>query len=298
VVCKLRLDVVYSDPRRGGSVATRRVDYDQLAAVYDQRFSGAGVSGRTAVLRSLVAERGGDRVLEVGTGTGHWLRGLEPCGCTLYGLDLSAGMLRQAQAKGPGPELVRGDAHRLPFASQSVDLAFCVNALHHFVEPRAFVGQAFRVLEPGGSVAILGSDPRDPADRWYVYEFFEGTLEADLQRFPAWEAVEGWMVAAGLSHVESQVVEHISDPKPGRTVWGDPFLRKDACSQLALLSDRAYAPGLQRMEAALSQGEARGQSVVFATELTIRMAHGQQPERKRDDPRGRGRRPREETRGD
>jgi hypothetical protein len=57
-------------------------------------------------------------------------------------------------------------------------------------------------------------------------------------------------------------------------VLDDPFLQKNAASQLALLSDDEYAVGLRRIEAAIAAGEAVGNPPVFPCELTIRMLVG------------------------
>jgi ubiquinone/menaquinone biosynthesis C-methylase UbiE len=260
-------------------VTRRQLDYDAMAAQYDRRFVSPRPEAKAEALRRLAASSAATHVLEVGCGTGYWLGGLEARGRTLYGLDSSAGMLLQAQRKGPGLNLVSGDARHLPFASSAFHLVFCVHAIHHFGEPRTFVWEAFRVLQPGGVLAVMGSNPRDPADRWYVYDFFEDTYETDLERFPPWEVVREWMVAVGFRGVEAQEVERIRDPKWGRQVFDDPYLRKDACSQLALLDEEAYAAGLRRMEAALMAAEARGETIVFPSEFTITMLTGTKPGR-------------------
>jgi ubiquinone/menaquinone biosynthesis C-methylase UbiE len=275
--CKSGVDVVYSSSRGGAPVTRRQLDYDAMAAQYDRRFVSPRPGAKGEALRRLAAPMAEAHVLEVGCGTGHWLAGLDARGHTLYGLDPSAGMLRQAQQKGPNLNLVRGDARQLPFASTSFHLVFCVNAIHHFDQPRPFVSEAYRVLQPGGVLAVMGSDPRSRSDRWYVYDFFEGTCETDRARFPPWEAVRGWMVAAGFDRAEVREVERICDPKWGRQVFEDPYLRKDACSQLALLDEEVYAAGLVKMEAALLAAEARGETLVFPAEFVITMLTGTKP---------------------
>lgn len=251
------------------------VDYDRIAPGYDRRFTGGGTPGVAAALSALAGELGAEQILEVGCGTGHWLDGLRAVGRGLYGLDLSAGMLHQARRRQAALHLVRGRAGRPPFAGGSLDLVYCVNAIHHFDDPRGFVHEGARLLRPGGRLAVVGNDPRAEADRWYVYEYFAGTYETDLARFPSWDAVRDWMAGAGFTRLAWQPVEKIHDPKVGRAVLRDPFLEKDSASQLAMLSDEAYAAGLQRIEAALAAAEAVGETLTFAADLTMGMLTGQ-----------------------
>jgi len=259
----------------GGSIA---VDYDRLAATYDRRFSQGAPRGGAIALQALAQQLDARRILEVGCGTGHWLAGLGgPPSRSLCGLDLSAGMLAQARGREPSLCLVRGRASQLPFPPASFDLVYCVNAIHHFQRPRAFVAEARRLLRPEGVLAVVGSDPRQPGDRWYVYDYFAGTYETDLARFPSWGTVLDWMVAAGFEPVRWRLVEKIVSEKVGRAVLADPFLEKEAVSQLALLSDEAYAAGLDRIEAALAGAEAAGETLTFPVAFALAMLAGRIP---------------------
>ncbi len=57
----------------------------------------------------------------------------------------------------------RAKAEDLPFPDMSFDLVTCRLAAHHFDDPRAFVAEAFRVLMPGGVLALV--DNISPDDR-------------------------------------------------------------------------------------------------------------------------------------
>ncbi len=257
----------------GGRLA-ERVDYDRLAPTYDARYAANERSGTGAALRALVEARRAAQVLEVGCGTGHWLQQLEPLVSFACGLDLSSGMLRQARDKAPSLGLTRGRAGQLCFADATFDLIYCVNAIHHFSRPRTFVSEACRALRPGGTLAVVGMDPRGQRDRWYVYAYFERIYETDLRRFPAWGTVMDWMTEEGLVDVGCRVVERFGSDLVGRAVLDHPFLRKDSCSQLALLSDEAYAAGLRRIEAAVAEAKAAGRETVFPDDTSLAMISG------------------------
>lgn len=250
----------------------KRVDYDRIAPSYNQRYGENDRSGTAAALISLVRDVQAERVLEVGCGTGHWLAELKPHVPSVFGLDLSTGMLRQARETGP-TGLVRGRGGMLGLAQDIFDLVYCVNAIHHFERPRAFVAESRRLLRPGGVLAVIGMDPRAEPE-WYVFDCFDGVYEMDLERFPSWGTIVDWMVASGFSNISCRVVDRYADPKFGRAVLDDPFLKKDSCSQLALLSDATYARGLRRIEAALKEAEAAGIELVFQVDTELEMIVG------------------------
>ncbi len=130
------------------------------------------------------------------------------------------------------------------------------------------------MLRDGGALAVIGMDPHQQRHTWYVYEYFAGVYETDLARFPSWETVLDWMRVAGFQQTKRRPVEHIINHKTEKTVLNDPFLRKHTSSQLALLSDAAYAAGVQRIKTAVAEAETAGKTLTFPTELIMEMVCG------------------------
>jgi ubiquinone/menaquinone biosynthesis C-methylase UbiE len=252
----------------------KRVDYDRIASSYDVRFRKDGMSGTASALLALARELDAERILEVGCGTGRWLADLRAITDQVFGLDLAAGMLTKARERENRVLLMRGRASHLPIPAASFDLVYCVNAIHHFDKQRAFVFEARRCLRPGGALAVVGMDPHGCRDQYYVYHYFEGVYETDLARFPSWGTVLDWMAAAGLERVTWEPILRIYDPKLGRAVFEDPFLLKDATSQLTLLTNEAYAAGLRRMQAAVEAAEVTGEGLLFPVDIPIGMLVG------------------------
>ncbi len=250
------------------------VKYDEIAATYDRRYSASPLAGVGAALEALVQQSGARRLLEAGCGTGHWLELLEPKVEAACGLDLSAGMLALARLKGAHMRLVAGRATRLPFGDDSFDLVFCVNAIHHFGDPRRFIFEAGRCLKPGGALAVAGLNPHDNRDSWYVYNYFEGAYQTDIQRFPTGSQLQGWLEEAGFERLEWRIAEQIERSWYGRDVYNDPFLKKESTSQLTLLSDEVYAAGIRRIEADLQAAEAQGRVLEFRSDLLLLVITG------------------------
>jgi len=121
-------------------------------------------------------------------------------------------------------------------------------------------------------------DPHRGRDRWYLYDYFVGTSATYLGRFPSGGAVLDWMVAAGFDRVEWCLAENIVHQHVGRAVLRDPILQKHGTSQLALLTDEAYAAGLGRIETALAEAEAAGKTLVFSVDISLTMVTGRVPE--------------------
>jgi ubiquinone/menaquinone biosynthesis C-methylase UbiE len=101
------------------------------------------------------AERPVERVADVAGGTGRAVRAFDISEEVV--VDASAGML--AQALGHGLSCVRGDATRLPLASESVDAAVISDALHHIGDPDATLAEVERILRPGGVVIVREYNP-------------------------------------------------------------------------------------------------------------------------------------------
>ena len=252
------------------------VNYEEIAPTYNQRYVANPLPQVAATLQALVRDLDPARSLEVGCGTGRWLTELCWAGRHVFGLDLSPAMLSQArpQLKPGPPDLACGRALRLPFPDRTFDLVYCVNALHHFGGPRAFVAEARRLLRPGGALAVVGMDPRRSRDTWFLYRYFKGTYAADRRRFPTPGELVDWMAAQGFERVEWRPAERILDPRVGRDIFKNSFLSKGGTSQLALLSDEAFALGMRRIEAALAQAEAAGETVVFPVDILLTIVVG------------------------
>lgn len=255
-------------------MSTRRVDYDEVAPTYDQRYAQGGPEGLASALSGLMHRVGARTALEVGCGTGHWLAAMQASSPHLVGLDLSLEMLRRAQERQGIVHLALGDANKLPFRHGAFDVVYCVHTLHHLDHPEKFVHDAQPLIRPGGALAIVGIDPHTDRDHWYLYDYFPGTRETDLARYPPAGAIVDWMVAAGFDRATWRQVGQILDTQFGRDLLASPFLHKHGTSQLALLTGTAYDAGMARIRAALDAAETAGETLAFPVEIALYMVTG------------------------
>jgi ubiquinone/menaquinone biosynthesis C-methylase UbiE len=138
--------------------AKRFVDwYENMAT---SRFANAFAYGRhkvdvllDEVLKELPA---GAHILDVGCGTGEYVRRANELGFTASGLEPADAMRAAAISKNPGATIVSGVATELPFPDQSFDLVICIEVLRYL--DRSDIRQALReirrVLRPGGAMFL------------------------------------------------------------------------------------------------------------------------------------------------
>ncbi|TCL68583.1 demethylmenaquinone methyltransferase/2-methoxy-6-polyprenyl-1,4-benzoquinol methylase [Hydrogenispora ethanolica] len=115
---------------------------------------------KVAAFLEKVGLESGDRVLDLGTGTGlmiPYIFGWDPA--TVWAVDLSPKMLAKVREKygtvyGDRLRLLQADVHQLPLEDGSLDKAICNGTFPHFHDKALALAQLHRVLSPGGTLAI------------------------------------------------------------------------------------------------------------------------------------------------
>jgi SAM-dependent methyltransferase len=101
----------------------------------------------------------GMKVLEIGVGMGadylEWLK----AGAIATGVDLSPASIERARLRcalgGYKADLQVADAEKLPFAADSFDIVYSYGVMHHSPDTARCMGEAWRVLKPGGQARIM-----------------------------------------------------------------------------------------------------------------------------------------------
>ena len=132
--------------------------YDKLAKVYDLIFGPTLHPGRIQAIQHMNIQPG-ERVLEVGVGTGINLS-LYPKEATVTGIDFSSSMLEKARERAArkglrNMRLLQMDAADLKFADDSFDIVYAPYLISVVPDPVKVAREMRRVCRPGGRIIFL-----------------------------------------------------------------------------------------------------------------------------------------------
>jgi ArsR family transcriptional regulator len=140
-------------------------------------------------------------LVDIGTGTGRMLELFGGLAREAVGVDRSSEMLRLARAKlhdRVNTELRQADLYRLPIGDGGADLAILHHVLHFAEAPDLAIGEAARVLGPGGRLLIADFAPHEREDL--------RQRDAHARLGFSDEQVAGWFEAAGLSLARTETL--------------------------------------------------------------------------------------------
>jgi ubiquinone/menaquinone biosynthesis C-methylase UbiE len=194
--------------------------YDEIAERYDRVWS-ARFEAVARHIWALMPPQAGDKVLDIGTGTGIVPRTLSEAAQAsglMVGCDRSAGMLLRARAQVVGLRVLVGDATALPFQDESFDLATASFVLSHVRDYWSALAETHRVLKPSGILAVTNWAPSsDPYSTAWSDCLAEAISKPEAERALAevapWEdhfsrqgALEATLSRAGFSPIRSEAV--------------------------------------------------------------------------------------------
>jgi phosphatidylethanolamine/phosphatidyl-N-methylethanolamine N-methyltransferase len=132
--------------------------YESITWLYDWTYGPTLHTGRVQAIKRMAIQPG-ERVLEVGVGTGINAL-LYPRDCSVTGIDLTSSMLDKARDRVAregidNVRLLEMDAADLKFADDTFDIVYAPYVISVVPDPVAVVREMRRVCRPGGRVVIL-----------------------------------------------------------------------------------------------------------------------------------------------
>ncbi len=175
--------------------------FDRLAAGWDHSEQDPAETIRQMERRAgQLGLRAGDRLLEVGCGTGQltaWLAERVRPG-RVTAVDFSPEMLRKAAAKGIDAEFRAADACRDDLGQAEYDVALCFHSFPHFRDQPAALRNLARCLKSGGRLIVMHLNGRDEINEFH--RGVGGEIGGDL--LPDDDCWREWLAAAGFSPPE------------------------------------------------------------------------------------------------
>jgi ubiquinone/menaquinone biosynthesis C-methylase UbiE len=135
--------------------------FDNIANTYEQTYEGYHSGLLYPEILDIVKNIPARRILDVGCGSGNFLKLIENFDAEIFGIDFSEPMLEFAKkALDKKVKLVLGDAEKLPWEDSFFDVVICLDSFHHYPRPNIVLKEMKRVLSDSGTLVI--ADPYIP----------------------------------------------------------------------------------------------------------------------------------------
>jgi SAM-dependent methyltransferase len=213
--------------------ADRALTFDRAAALYDAERSGYPKS-LFADLMAIGRLRPGDRVLEVGCGSGQATEGFLAGGLEVDGVDPGASLIELARKKFAGSAAVRFEAatfEEWALAGRKFHLVAAVQSWH-WVAPETGFAKAADALLPRGRLAIFGHIPDWSAELIELLRPAYARFAPDLWVAPG----EAWYLPQGPIPDLIEASGYFERPETRSYVWRRTY---SACSFAGCLGTRS-----------------------------------------------------------
>jgi trans-aconitate methyltransferase len=220
------------------------------ARLYDDKHAFVWEKAKDIV--GLLAPKPGERILDLGCGTGHLAAEITAVGANVIGIDRSSDMIAEAKTKYPELEFEVLDGRELSFDRQ-FDAVFSNAALHWILEPEKVIRGVAQALKPGGRFVVeFGGKGNVQHLMTAIAQAFSNfgirlDREADPWYYPSIAEYAGLLEEHGLEVREASLFARptrLEDGEKGLDAW----LRMFATSFLNRVPAERREPFLREVE--------------------------------------------------
>jgi SAM-dependent methyltransferase len=210
---------------------------------YQGRWGKEAFGLERSLIHRLLEPRPGERLLDIGCGTGLHLSSFQGMGLLLTGLDPSSPVLQQARGRlHPGVELTHGWAEHLPFADNEFDISMMINTLEFLDDPEDALVEAFRVTRRRLVLGVLNRYALTSVHR-RLTGWLGDTFYRHARFFSVWELKGMLQKIIGPNPIHWGTVSFFPRPlmQVARTLEGQVFFQLNPCGRLIVMSvDMCY----------------------------------------------------------
>lgn len=171
--------------------------FDKIAQDYDKQIPKHIrthlLKKKSVLMKKMLLKMGkaGAKGLDMGCGTGHYIKKMSKYGFKMSGFDLSKRMTEQAKKRNKDikSRIKPGNILKIPFKKEKFDFAYCINVMHHLPslkKQKDALKEIKRVLRPGGVLFIHEVNTDNPLFKFYMNYIFPMTSSIDDDDTELW----------------------------------------------------------------------------------------------------------------
>ena len=203
--------------------------------------------------------------LDLGCGTGNYLRVMLDNGFRFYGIDPSETMLEAARRVCPEATLFQAYSENIPLENSFFDGAVVMFTMHHWKNQQQGINELARVLKPGSPVVFLSFTGKQMAGYW-LNHYFPEMIKRSGELVPEADAMHVMLENAGFSDVQTEnyfITNELQDHflysnKYRPEQYLDPEVRKAISSFAAFSIPDEVEKGLNQLQADIGSGDIHG----------------------------------------
>ncbi|MCB9046672.1 MAG: methyltransferase domain-containing protein [Chitinophagales bacterium] len=143
--------------------------YNTIGVNYNKtRTADAYIAGRLYALMAPIHE---GNYVDIGCGTGNYLKAMTEKGLHMTGVEPSEVMIEKARVNNPGTTFIHAKAEHIPLPDNSFEGGMGTFTVHHWDSIEKGFSEIYRILKPGANFVLLSFTPEQLMHYWLCHYF-------------------------------------------------------------------------------------------------------------------------------